>query len=69
MKAELHAQLYTAELLTFHCQLPSQRYFSHTGGAFGLWIGWSVLTMFEFFDLLSDVIAFCCYRACARKES
>lgn len=29
------------------------------GGVFGLWIGWSMLTMFEFFEFASDLVAFC----------
>jgi len=26
------------------------------GGTFGLWIGWTILTIFEFFEFVSDLI-------------
>lgn len=36
--------------------------FFATGGVFGLWIGWSVLTFFEFTELASDFLAYCCLK-------
>ena len=27
------------------------------GGTFGLWVGWSVMTIFEFVELILDIIA------------
>jgi len=27
-----------------------------SGGTFGLWIGWTILTIFEFFEFMSDLI-------------
>ncbi|XP_067930238.1 FMRFamide-activated amiloride-sensitive sodium channel-like [Watersipora subatra] len=37
------------------------QFVSDLGGTFGLWMGWSVITAFEFFGLLSD---FCVYLFC-----
>ena len=31
-----------------------------SGGSLGLWMGWSMLTIFEFGELLVDLMVFCC---------
>ena len=39
------------------------------GGAFGLWVGWSVLTFFEFFEFFFDLLKYCCYNRVAQKKT
>lgn len=53
--------LSTVNTSTLCCLAKSQlttmlRYYV-VGGTFGLWVGWTTLTMFEFIILLSDVVA------------
>lgn len=37
-------------------------YISDCGGTLGLWLGCSIITLFEFFELLSDLLIFSCLR-------
>ena len=40
--------------------LQIENFFGDIGGQLGLWIGMSVLTMIEFFQLIIDLCKFCC---------
>ncbi|KAF6041447.1 hypothetical protein EB796_000245 [Bugula neritina] len=41
---------------------------SDLGGSFGLWVGWSVISMVEFVELFLDFLVFFCYGACTTKK-
>ena len=45
------------------------QYYSDMGGAVGLWVGASLITLVEFFEYGLDVIVLACLRCCKRKTS
>ncbi|XP_013398048.1 degenerin-like protein unc-105 [Lingula anatina] len=54
------------EYISEYVYYDSIQFLSDFGGALGLWLGWSVVTFFEFFELFMDVLAFSC--RCGRKR-
>ncbi|XP_067945394.1 amiloride-sensitive sodium channel subunit alpha-like [Watersipora subatra] len=45
------------------------QFISDFGGALGLWVGWSMLTIFEFFEYTVDILVFCCVKYKSNKKS
>ena len=35
-----------------------------TGGSFGLWVGWSIISMVEFIELAADLLVYLVYSRC-----
>ncbi|XP_067948260.1 acid-sensing ion channel 1A-like isoform X2 [Watersipora subatra] len=41
---------------------------SDLGGSFGLWVGWSIITMIEFIEVLIDLLVYFCFGCCGYKK-
>ena len=54
-------------VLCFRFQWPN--FASDIGGILGLWLGLSILSAFEFFELASDFVVFLCIKCSRRKEA
>ena len=48
--------------------LQNSQFFADIGGAVGLWIGASLLTLFEYFELGIDLLVIACWKMGGRSE-
>ncbi|KAF6033452.1 hypothetical protein EB796_008241 [Bugula neritina] len=56
LSVEILYETLTTTFVTERPAISTFEFVSEIGGTFGLWIGWTILTIFEFFEFVSDLI-------------
>ncbi|XP_067930523.1 FMRFamide-activated amiloride-sensitive sodium channel-like [Watersipora subatra] len=69
LKINVYYQSMTYMTYTEVASYGDYQFVSDLGGAFGLWIGWSALTLFEIFEFAIDLLTYVCCRCSVNKHS